>query len=203
MDCGTLSHVSWQAANFRPCKGSLQAHLLIRPAISNSQMAAPCSLDEVANLSYEIQASLLRVLQEKKFKRVGGTKETDIDVAHYRCFQRKPAGCISKRKIQEDLYHRLNEFMINLPPLRERKMISRYLPIFPAKTNAELGKDIRASTTTYWMPLSITPGPVTTGVPECNRRATLLTPGSNISLKSPAEIAMPNPGIRTSSIESR
>jgi two-component system response regulator HydG len=100
-------------------------------------------LDEVTNLSYEIQAALLRVIQERKFKRVGGTKEMDVDVRIIVASNENLQEAYRKGKFREDLYHRFNEFSINLPPLRNRKVdIPLFADFFLDKTNKELNKNI-------------------------------------------------------------
>ncbi len=100
-------------------------------------------LDEVTNLSYEIQAALLRVIQERKFKRVGGTKEMDVDIRVIVASNENLQDAYRKGKFREDLYHRFNEFSINLPPLRNRKIdIPLFADFFLDKTNKELNKNI-------------------------------------------------------------
>jgi two-component system response regulator HydG len=100
-------------------------------------------LDEVANLTYEIQASLLRVIQERKFKRVGGNKEMPVDVRIIVASNENLQESYRKGKFREDLYHRFNEFSINLPPLRDRKKdIPLFAEFFLEKAKNELGRDI-------------------------------------------------------------
>jgi two-component system response regulator HydG len=100
-------------------------------------------LDEVANLTYEIQASLLRVIQERKFKRVGGNKEMPVDVRIIVASNENLQDAYRKGRFREDLYHRFNEFSINLPPLRERKKdIPLFANFFLQKSKAELNRDI-------------------------------------------------------------
>jgi two-component system response regulator HydG len=77
-------------------------------------------LDEVGNLSYEIQAALLRTVQERKVKRIGSTKEIDLDVRIIIATNENLQEGIQKGRFREDLYHRFNEFSIYMPPLRER-----------------------------------------------------------------------------------
>jgi two-component system response regulator HydG len=100
-------------------------------------------LDEVSNLAKDVQASLLRVIQERKFKRVGGTKEMDVDVRIIVASNENLQEAYQTGKFREDLYHRFNEFSINLPPLRERKDdILLFAEFFLDKTNLELQKNI-------------------------------------------------------------
>ncbi|NPA40297.1 MAG: sigma-54-dependent Fis family transcriptional regulator [Thermodesulfobacteria bacterium] len=84
-------------------------------------------LDEVGDMSLEAQAKLLRVLQEKKFERLGSTKPIEIDVRIIAATNKDLKEEIKKGKFREDLYYRLNVFPIFVPPLRERKEDIPYL----------------------------------------------------------------------------
>jgi two-component system response regulator HydG len=151
-------------------------------------------LDEVANLTTEVQALLLRVIQEKKFKRVGGTKEMAADVRVIVASNENLQDLYKKGKFREDLYHRFNEFSINLPTLRNRKEdIPLFAEFFLAKTNGELNKDIKMfddEVMEIFMNYSW-PGNLRE-FRNVVRRAALLTNDDNISLKSlPSEITQP------------
>ena len=78
-------------------------------------------LDEIAEMTPATQVKLLRVLQERKFRRLGGRTEQEVDVRVLAATNIDPVSAIRDGKLREDLYYRLNVFSIALPPLRERK----------------------------------------------------------------------------------
>ena len=143
MDCGTLSKELAGSELFGHVKGAFTGAITDKEGHFELANGGTLFLDEVVNLSPEIQASLLRVIQERKFKRVGGTKETDVDVRIIVASNENLQEAYKKGKFREDLYHRFNEFSINLPPLRERKGdIPLFADFFLDKTNLELNKNI-------------------------------------------------------------
>ena len=143
MDCGTLSKEFAGSELFGHMKGSFTGALTDKEGHFELANGGTLFLDEVANLSSEIQASLLRVIQERKFKRVGGNKEIDVDVRIIVASNENLQESYRKGKFREDLYHRFNEFSINLPPLRSRKDdIPLFADFFLRKTMSELGKDL-------------------------------------------------------------
>ena len=78
-------------------------------------------LDEIAEMVPATQVKLLRVLQERRFRRLGGRNEQDVDVRVIAATNVDPAAAVKSGKLREDLYYRLNVFTIALPPLRDRK----------------------------------------------------------------------------------
>ena len=143
LDCGTLSKELAGSELFGHVKGAFTGAVTDKEGHFEMANGGTLFLDEVANLSPEVQAALLRVIQERKFKRVGGTKETDVDVRIIVASNENLQEAYKRGKFREDLYHRFNEFSINLPPLRERII---YIPLFADffldKTNLELNKNI-------------------------------------------------------------
>jgi len=143
MDCGTLSKELSGSELFGHVKGAFTGAIADKEGHFELANGGTLFLDEVANLSYEIQATLLRVIQERKFKRVGGTKETDVDVRIIVASNENLQDAYRKGKFREDLYHRFNEFSINLPPLRNRKGdVPLFADFFLDKTNKELNKNV-------------------------------------------------------------
>ena len=120
MDCGSLTKELAASEFFGHEKGSFTGAFTTK--IGHFEMAngGTLFLDEVGNLSYEIQAALLRTVQERKVKRIGSTKEIDLDVRIIIATNENLQEGIQKGRFREDLYHRFNEFTIYMPPLRER-----------------------------------------------------------------------------------
>jgi two-component system response regulator HydG len=143
MDCGTLSKELAGSELFGHVKGAFTGALNDKEGHFELANGGTLFLDEVANLSYEIQAALLRVIQERKFKRVGGVKEMDVDVRILVASNENLQEAYRKGKFREDLFHRFNEFSIQLPPFRYRKEdIPQFASFFLAKANKELNKDV-------------------------------------------------------------
>jgi two-component system response regulator HydG len=143
MDCGTLSKELAGSELFGHIKGAFTGAINDKEGHFELANGGTLFLDEVSNLSPEIQASLLRVIQERKFKRIGGTKEMEVDVRIIVATNENLQDAYRNGKFREDLYHRFNEFSIDLPPLRNRKEdIPLFANFFLQKTNMELGKHI-------------------------------------------------------------
>ncbi len=106
-------------------------------------------LDEVGELTLPVQAKLLRIIQEKEFERVGGSKTIKVDVRVIAATNRNLEELIREGLFREDLYYRLNIFPITVPPLRERKTdILLLADYFVEKYNAASQKGIRRISTT-------------------------------------------------------
>ncbi|MEJ7778723.1 MAG: sigma-54 dependent transcriptional regulator [Daejeonella sp.] len=192
MDCGSLTKDLAGSEFFGHEKGSFTGALYTK--IGHFEMAngGTLFLDEVGNLSYDIQAALLRVVQERKVKRIGSTKEIALDVRILVATNENLMDAIQKGRFREDLYHRFNEFSINIPPLRERgKDIMIFSGHFLKVANSELNRNVTTFSpevidcfmTYNW------PGNVRE-LKNVIRRATLLSEGTEILLKAlPLEIS--------------
>jgi DNA-binding NtrC family response regulator len=100
-------------------------------------------LDEIAEMTPATQVKLLRVLQEQKFRRLGGRAEQTVDVRVIAATNVNPVDAVKSGKLREDLYYRLNVFAMELPPLRQRKDdLSLLIQAFLAEFNARNGKSV-------------------------------------------------------------
>ncbi len=143
IDCGALSKDLAASELFGHEKGSFTGALNQKVGSFELANGGTIFLDEVANLSYEVQVSLLRVVQERKMRRVGGTKDIELDVRIIVASNEKLWNATQEGKFREDLYHRFNEFSIEIPPLRERKDdIMHFANHFLRITNKELEKNV-------------------------------------------------------------
>jgi two-component system, NtrC family, response regulator HydG len=194
MDCGSLTKELAASEFFGHEKGSFTGALYTK--IGHFEMAngGTLFLDEVGNLSYDIQAALLRTVQERKVKRIGSTKEIDLDVRIIVATNENLQDAIQKGRFREDLYHRFNEFSIYMPALRERgNDIILLAEHFLVIANQELSRNV-----TSFSPEVIQcfmsyrwPGNIRE-LKNVVRRATLLTEGNEITMKAlPLEISNP------------
>jgi len=102
-------------------------------------------LDEIAEMTPATQVKLLRVLQERTFRRVGGRTEQSVDVRVIAATNMNPAEAVKNGKLREDLFYRLNVFSIELPPLRQRKEdLPLLIQAFITEFNARNGKRVTA-----------------------------------------------------------
>jgi two-component system response regulator HydG len=144
IDCGALSKELAGSELFGHEKGSFTGALNQKIGSFELANTGTIFLDEVANLSYDIQVSLLRVVQERKMRRVGGVKDIELDVRIIIASNERLWDAVRKGKFREDLYHRFNEFSIDIPPLRQRPDdVMLFANHFLHQTNEELGKNIR------------------------------------------------------------
>jgi two-component system response regulator HydG len=144
IDCGALSKELAASELFGHEKGAFTG--AISQKIGSFEIAnkGTLFLDEIGNLSYDIQVSLLRVIQERKMRRVGGTADIQLDVRLIIASNEELWSASQKGKFREDLFHRLNEFNIKVPPLRERRQdIMLFARHFLERANKSLHKEIK------------------------------------------------------------
>jgi len=146
IDCGALSKELASSELFGHEKGAFTGALFKKTGSFEIANGGTLFLDEITNLPYDVQISLLRVVQERKMRKVGGTVDIDLDLRIIVASNEKLWDNDRKNnlKFREDLYHRFNEFTITIPPLRERREdIKTFANHFLQITNQELGKNIK------------------------------------------------------------
>jgi two-component system, NtrC family, response regulator HydG len=101
-------------------------------------------LDEVGNLSYDVQVKLLRAIQERIIQPIGSTRDIKVDVRIITATNDDLAESVKKGDFREDLYHRVNEFKLRVPSLRERhEDFYEFLNHFRESANRELGRNVK------------------------------------------------------------
>jgi two-component system response regulator HydG len=144
IDCGALPKELAGSELFGHLKGSFTGAIADKQGSFEIADGGTIFLDEIGNLSYENQIKLLRVIQERKIKRIGSNKDLLIDVRIIAATNENLFDAVKDGKLREDLYHRLNEFKIHLKPLRERRAdIIFFANYFIKKANQSLNKQVK------------------------------------------------------------
>lgn len=143
VDCGAIPDELVASEFFGHIKGSFTGAVSDKTGHFEAANGGTLFLDEVGNLSYKTQVQLLRALQERVVKPVGSQKEISVDVRIIAATNENLQIAQGKGEFREDLYHRLNEFQINVPPLRERQTdIKRFADYFLEQANRSLDKSV-------------------------------------------------------------
>ncbi|MGO8705054.1 MAG: sigma-54 interaction domain-containing protein [Candidatus Brocadiia bacterium] len=146
VDCGSIPATLIESELFGYEKGAFTG--ADRTKLGKFEVAADGTLflDEISNLPLDVQPKLLRALQEKQIWRVGGMQPIAINTRVLAACNQELLGLVRAKKFRDDLYHRLNEFSIKIPALRERIEDIEHLALrFVALTNQELRKQITLS----------------------------------------------------------
>ncbi|MFT4072683.1 MAG: sigma-54 dependent transcriptional regulator [Dysgonamonadaceae bacterium] len=147
LDCGSLSKELAPSELFGHLKGSFTSAIENKKGVFEQASSGTLFLDEVGNLSYEVQVQLLRAVQEMKVRPVGASTDIHVDVRLIVATNEDLETAIMEGRFREDLYHRLNEFMLIVPPLRDRiGDIPQFVKFFLKKANEELNKNLLGCT---------------------------------------------------------
>jgi two-component system response regulator HydG len=143
IDCGALSKDLAASELFGHAKGAFTGALTDKKGQFEAADGGTLFLDEVGNLSYEVQVKMLRALQERIIQPLGSTKTAKVDVRIITATNDDLKTSVANGSFREDLYHRLNEFKIQLPALRERgKDIELFINHFIKLSNQELNRNV-------------------------------------------------------------
>lgn len=143
VDCGAIPKELAASEFFGHVKGSFTGAIDNKTGAFVAAQGGTIFLDEIGNLTYEVQVQLLRALQERKVKPVGSNQEIAINVRLVSATNENLREAIDRGEFREDLYHRINEFTIRIPDLKERKEdLLLFANHFLDLANSELHKDI-------------------------------------------------------------
>ena len=144
IDCGVLSSELAASELFGHVKGAYTGASFDKAGYFETANGGTIFLDEIGNLSLDIQIMLLRAIQEKQVRRIGSNKTTEVDVRIIAATNEDLKAAVLNSLFRDDLYHRLNEFSIYVPPLRERKEdIREFALLFLKQANEELEKSVQ------------------------------------------------------------
>lgn len=143
VDCGALPDNLAGSVLFGHVKGAFTGAIADKVGSFEAANGGTLFLDEIGNLSFENQVKLLRVLQERKIKRIGGIADIEIDVRIITATNENLKLSIQDNTFREDIYHRINEFTIEIEPLRKRKEdIEYFAHMFLKQANVQLNKNV-------------------------------------------------------------
>jgi two-component system response regulator HydG len=191
VDCGALSKELAGSELFGHARGSFTGALADKVGQFEAAHKGTIFLDEVGNLSYDVQVKLLRTIQERIVQPIGSNKEIKVDVRILTATNDDLAESVRQGGFREDLYHRLNEFKLRVPSVKERGSdLYEFLNFFRESANDELNRDVKSFDKevlklfeTYDWPGNLRE------MKNVVKRAVLLTPDDTISLNTiPAEM---------------
>jgi len=144
VNCGSVPETLMESELFGHKKGSFTGATTTRSGLFEAAHEGTLFLDEIAEISLPVQVKLLRAVQEKTFKMVGGSEEIRVDLRIISATNRDLEREVMNGNFREDLYYRLNVINIRMPPLRERAdEIPLLAQHFLEKYSKQMGKDIR------------------------------------------------------------
>ncbi|SFG70346.1 two-component system, NtrC family, response regulator AtoC [Desulfotomaculum arcticum] len=143
INCGSIPEHLMESELFGHEKGAFTGAIYQKPGKFELAHSGTVFLDEIGELPLHTQVKLLRVLQEKEFERVGGTKCIKVDVRILAATNRNLKTMVEEGNFREDLYYRINVVNIKIPPLRERKddislLVNHFLNKYTKKYNKEI-----------------------------------------------------------------
>jgi two-component system response regulator PilR (NtrC family) len=143
LNCGALSETLLDSELFGHMRGAFTGADTNKKGLIEVAEKGTIFLDEIGEMTPLVQVKLLRVLQERKFRRLGGTDEVDADIRILAATNRDLGKMVAEGQFREDLYYRINVIPLRLPPLRERREdIPHLAEHFVNKYATQMGKDI-------------------------------------------------------------
>jgi two-component system response regulator PilR (NtrC family) len=144
LNCGAVTETLLESELFGHMRGAFTGAAVNKKGLVEIAEKGTIFLDEIGEMSPLMQVKLLRVLQERKFRRVGGTEEIEADIRIIAATNRDLTRMVADGKFREDLFYRINVIPVHLPPLRERQedivLIAEH---FVEKFSRQMGKDVK------------------------------------------------------------
>ncbi|MFW6159547.1 MAG: sigma-54-dependent transcriptional regulator [Acidobacteriota bacterium] len=186
VDCGALVESLFESELFGHVKGSFTGAYETKHGRFEVANGGTIFLDEISNISLNIQAKLLRVIQEREVTRIGSSRPIKVDVRIIAATNQNLADCVREGKFREDLFYRLSVVPIHLPPLRRRKediqlLVDHFLQKYNKKAKKRikiLSPSVKKALEEYDWPGNIRE------LENTIERAVVLTPGEELELKN-------------------
>jgi len=186
VDCGALVETLFESELFGHVKGSFTGAHETKHGRFEVANGGTIFLDEISNISLNIQAKLLRVIQEREVTRIGSTKPIKVDVRILAATNQELADLVREEKFREDLFYRLSVVPIHLPPLRERKediplLVEHFLGKYNKRTRKNINSispEVKKALMEYDWPGNIRE------LENTVERAVVLSKGNEIELES-------------------
>ena len=186
VDCGALVETLFESELFGHVRGSFTGAYETKHGRFEVADGGTIFLDEISNISLNIQAKLLRVVQEREVARVGSSKSIKVDIRILVATNEDLADAVKKGKFREDLFYRLSVVPINLPPLRERKedipiLVKHFLQKYNKKTKKNINSispQVKKALMKYDWPGNIRE------LENTIERAVVLSKGNNVEIET-------------------
>src|SRR5713226_4789634 len=195
--CTTLSEHLLESELFGHVRGAFTGSIKDKPGRLEAAEGGTVFLDEIGDLSLELQSKLLRFLQEKTFERVGGSETLKIDARILAATNQELEQLVSEKRFREDLYYRLNVIELKVPPLRERPgeivpLAENFLEQFAAlhrKPAMRLDEQARTALLSYRWPGNIRE------LRNVTERAVILSRGQDLTMSDLPDKVLEHPGL--------
>jgi two-component system response regulator PilR (NtrC family) len=142
-NCAALSETLLESELFGHMRGSFTGAESNKKGLIETAERGTVFLDEIADMSPTVQVKILRVLQERRFRRLGGVEEIEADIRIIAATNHDLAKAVAEGRFREDLFYRINVIPVHLPPLRERREdVTLLADHFLAKYREQMGKEV-------------------------------------------------------------